>query len=327
LANALPEDLSAALRNLAVGRSRRDLASRAQDISARYRELVPSAGHVSAGEDALAYGLSRMPATYAAVSEVLAEAQALLPDFAPASLLDVGAGPGTASWAAAAAWPDLRRITMLDHNRELLALAGSLAAEAEASALRDAQRIEGDVSRDLGSEKFDIVVMAYALTELPDERIAAVAADLWARTQDLLIVVEPGRTRDYLRLMRLRSELIAAGATIAAPCPHDAACPLPQGDWCHFSVRLARSRDHQALKAASLGYEDEKFSYLVAARPHLGVARGWHRLIKPPAVSKFAADLPLCTPDGLRDERVLKRTGAAFKQARKLSWGERVGSR
>lgn len=325
MTSALPEDLSAALRALAAGRSRHDLAERSRHISERYREHAPSAGHVTAGADALAYALSRMPATYAAVSATMGEARSLLPEFAPASLLDAGAGPGTASWAAAAVWPNLGAVTMLDHNRELLALAGSLAAKAGSPALRHARRIENDVSDTVG-EAFDVVVMAYALTELPDDRIAPVAADLWSKTRGLLVIVEPGRTRDYQRLMGLRTALVAAGATIAAPCPHDAACPLPQGDWCHFSVRLARSRDHQAMKAASLGYEDEKFSYLIAARPHLHVERGWNRLIKPPAVSKFAADLPLCTPDGLREERVLKRSGPAFKQARKLSWGDRIAT-
>ncbi|MCD8562530.1 MAG: methyltransferase type 11, partial [Alphaproteobacteria bacterium] len=50
--------------------------------------------------EALAYSAARLPATYAAdrkVFDVLAE---LSPDFTPQSLCDVGAGPGTAVFAA-----------------------------------------------------------------------------------------------------------------------------------------------------------------------------------------------------------------------------------
>ena len=51
------------------------------------------------------------------------------PDFAPASLLDVGAGPGTASWAAAEAFPSLQAFTLLDANAALRALALELCGD------------------------------------------------------------------------------------------------------------------------------------------------------------------------------------------------------
>ncbi len=41
-----------------------------------------------------------MPGCYAAVARVLDELRLRLPDFAPRSMLDFGAGPGTAIWAA-----------------------------------------------------------------------------------------------------------------------------------------------------------------------------------------------------------------------------------
>lgn len=43
---------------------------------------------------------ARMPACYAAVYKVLEEVSVRLPTFTPESMLDFGAGPGTAIWAA-----------------------------------------------------------------------------------------------------------------------------------------------------------------------------------------------------------------------------------
>ncbi len=43
---------------------------------------------------------ARMPACYAAVYKVLEEVSMRLPTFTPQSMLDFGAGPGTAIWAA-----------------------------------------------------------------------------------------------------------------------------------------------------------------------------------------------------------------------------------
>lgn len=49
---------------------------------------------------ALAYGATRLPACYAALRRVLGEVKARMPSWRPDSMLDFGAGPGTATWAA-----------------------------------------------------------------------------------------------------------------------------------------------------------------------------------------------------------------------------------
>ncbi len=86
-----------------------DAAARAAAISKTYRDGGNS-GAITSETDALAYALARMPATYAAVAASLERAGRDRPDFAPQSLLDVGAGPGTASWAAAEAFTVARKL-------------------------------------------------------------------------------------------------------------------------------------------------------------------------------------------------------------------------
>src|SRR5215813_4009623 len=118
----LPAHLKAALDAKLEGLSRQDTAARAAAISKTYRDGGGS-GAITSESDALAYALARMPATYAAIAACLNALQEIRPDFAPRSLLDVGAGPGTASWAAAEAFPALASFTLFDANRASRTLA------------------------------------------------------------------------------------------------------------------------------------------------------------------------------------------------------------
>jgi len=92
----LPAELKAALDGKLRGFSRSDAAGRAASISKTYRDGGGS-GAIRSEADALAYALARMPATYAAVTASLNALVGIRPDLAPTSLLDVGAGPGTAT--------------------------------------------------------------------------------------------------------------------------------------------------------------------------------------------------------------------------------------
>src|SRR5215217_194442 len=118
----LPAELRAALDTRLQGLSLAEAASRAAQISKTYRDGGGSAAILSEA-DALAYALSRMPATYAAVTASLNALREITPALAPASLLDVGAGPGPASWAAAEAFPSLQSFRSIDANSTLRALA------------------------------------------------------------------------------------------------------------------------------------------------------------------------------------------------------------
>src|SRR5882762_8771665 len=118
----LPAELKAALDAKLKGFSRNDAAERSASISQTYREGGGS-GAIRSETDALAYALARMPATYAAVVASLNALCDIRPDFAPASLLDVGAGPGTATWAAAETFASLQNFTLLDANDALRTLA------------------------------------------------------------------------------------------------------------------------------------------------------------------------------------------------------------
>ena len=314
--SGLPAALRLAIQSLAAERV--GLKQSAGRMSAHYRERGASKQVIGGETDAIAYALSRMPATYAAATAVIAELIALAPAFTPRRLLDVGAGPGTAAWAVAEAFPGIAA-TLVDHNPAFLALARSLGAETDAGQVLVES---GELTNLQLATSFDLVTCAYALTELDDAAMASAAERLWAATDGALAIIEPGRPRDYERLMAVRARLVALGAEVLAPCPHDRACPLQPPDWCHFSVRLERSRDHMRLKGATLGYEDEKFSYLLLTRPGLGrPAAG--RVLRPPEENKFSIALTVCDAEGANRQVIASRDKPAFKLARKLRWGDR----
>lgn len=317
---SLPRALAAALDARAEGLSRNEAAKRQASISQTYRAGGGS-GEIRTEADALAYALARMPATYAAVAACLNVLLAQRPAFAPQSLLDCGAGPGTATFAASEAFASLQSIALIDSNSALRALALGLAAEMPMPAawrydLRDA------IAGIAAAEPADLVIASYVVNELRDDARDALADALWAKTRETLVIVEPGTPAGYARILDLRARLIGQGAHVLAPCPHDLACPLSPPDWCHFVQRLPRSRAHMALKSADVPFEDEKFSYVLLSRapPSARLAR----VLAQPDVSKVEVAAKLCTPDGVRIARIARRARADFAAAKRWRWGDGV---
>ncbi|WP_458757347.1 small ribosomal subunit Rsm22 family protein [Afipia sp. TerB] len=317
---ALPAELKAALDQKTEGLSRNDAARRADAISNSYRGGGTSAP-IRTEADALAYALARMPATYAATTACLDALQEIAPDFAPSSLLDVGAGPGTATWAAAEIFSSLDRFDLLDANMALRALAIDLAAESHRlGALRYQQ---GDASGLIAdADSADLVIASYVVNELGDAARDALADAMWAKTKDMLVIVEPGTPAGYARIIALRARLIAQGAHVIAPCPHDRACPLQAPDWCHFVQRLPRSRAHKHLKGADLPYEDEKFSYVALSRTAPAIRPS--RVLAQPALTKIAVTAKVCAPQGLETVNAPRRDKAFYARARKWDWGDAI---
>ena len=315
----LPPTLRLAVDQVLEGVSTAQLAAATQALSQRYRNEVRDGRlHLSDQLAAQAYIATRMPATYAAIYTSLAAAAGRLPDFSPTSLLDIGAGPGTALWATLSVWPQLQSATLIETSPAIRAVGQKLAA---ASALPNIDWRDADIRRSaLNASSADIVTLAYVLDELDPADRTGLVASLWSLTRGLLVIVEPGTTAGWRRILDARDQLIGAGAHIVAPCPHAHACPITAPDWCHFSARVARSRIHRLAKGGDVPWEDEKFAYLIASRTPAAAAPA--RVLSPPLTAKGRVELKLCNPDGSSNHRlVTKREGDAFKRARRVDWG------
>jgi ribosomal protein RSM22 (predicted rRNA methylase) len=179
-----------------------------------------------------------------------------------------------------------------------------------------------DLRSGLTCEKHDLVVISYTLGELPQAAADAVFAKAWKCAGKFLVVIEPGTRRGFAAINAARSALISNAASILAPCPHASACPMAvAGDWCHFSQRVERTSQHRQLKGGDLGYEDEKFSYVVATTT--AVPPAGSRIVRHPRKHSGHVQLALCTPQGRIENRTVTRSSKeAYKRARKAEWGD-----
>jgi ribosomal protein RSM22 (predicted rRNA methylase) len=295
----------------------RELVAAFDRIAGAYEAAVRRTD-VTTAVDAVAYACARAPGTYTAVERVLRAITSVQPHWRPRSVLDVGAGIGSAAWAAVAQFDSIADVTLLERSEEMIALGRQVSA-AGGEPLVDATWLVGDASQP-PEGTWDVVVASYVLGEIPDAERRDVTEQWFAATSGELVVVEPGSKDGFEVVRRAREHLITLGATISAPCPHDGTCPMAGGDWCHFAVRVARTKLQRQIKAGDRGYEDEKYSYVVASRQG-PVARS-PRVVGPPRRRGGHVRLKLCTTDGLNELIVAKREAERYRSARKLEWGD-----
>jgi ribosomal protein RSM22 (predicted rRNA methylase) len=317
--------LAAAVQAGLRGTGMATLSAGVARLMAAYRSgEVPDAPVLASGRDAAAYAAYRMPATMAASGAAFAQLRRALPGWAPSQVLDFGAGTGGASWAVAASLGPVS-LTLLEQSADAIRLGQAILAASQSASLQSATWRSWRLDTGAVTEHAGLAVAAYVLGELTDAQQARLV-DLAARSAPAVLLVEPGTPAGHRRILAARDRLLAAGYVIAAPCPHQAACPLAvPGDWCHFGARLQRSSLHRQAKGAELPYEDEKFSYVAAAQPDLG-GPDWPagRVVRRPQQRKGLVLLDLCAADG-RSVRlpVGKSKGELYRRARKTSWGDR----
>lgn len=316
----LPPDLAGAVEAELSGLDGRALERDALELSAAYRDgardgrpLLRTLGQRRA------YLAVRLPATFAAAHAVLEEARARL-SVSPRSALDLGAGPGTAAWAAALVWPELERITLMERDPELSAAGRRLATAAQAAALRQAewQAVELGGAPDLPAH--DLIVACFMLGELPERAARSLVEAALSAARVALVIIEPGTPAGFERVRAWRDLALARGSHLLAPCPHGGPCPMSGADWCHFAARVERSALHRRVKGGALGHEDEKYSYLVLApEAHAPAAA---RILRHPRLHGGHGELQLCTPGGLERRVVSRKHGEAWRRLRRAGWGD-----
>lgn len=280
----------------------------AQALSDRYRK--GETPYLRSIEDRHAYLVTRLPATQAALRRVLKEIQ----DGKITSYLDIGAGPG-ASWdVAKEIWPSLHEATFVELDMEFVKIGKEqLQGQPITWKLQSAAQL-GEIPM------HDLVLFSYSWGEI---KSLAALHHAWDRCLQYLVIVEPGTPRGYEAMLEARDALIKKGGSVVAPCPHSQICPWQgSSEWCHFATRLERSRDHQWMKEGNLGYEDEKFSYIIISRSNPAPFLG--RMVKDSLRRKGHTLLTLCTEQGIVTKTVSKKNKQLFKAINKIEWGDKI---
>ena len=318
----LPHELQLAIEQETAKVDRKLLVQASAQLTRQYQAADFASPVITTAAQRAAYLAVRLPATYAASWRVFSEIRRLAPEMEIRSLLDLGAGPGTALFAGAEIFPGVQQATLLEADAALIDLGRGLAAQSSLPAVRSASWLRHDLRNGLPRSLHDVVVISYTLGELSPPSAELLVRQAWSCANDLLVVIEPGAMRGFGVVQAARSLLIASGANILAPCPHAAACPLAGSahDWCHFAQRVERTSQHRQLKGGALGYEDEKFSYVVAARRSVPSARA--RILRHPRKLSGHVQLTLCGPHGLESLTITRSQKSSYKLARKAQWGD-----
>jgi ribosomal protein RSM22 (predicted rRNA methylase) len=272
----------------------------------------------------VAYVLCRMGATFAADRRALGHLKDVLPNFAPKTVLDIGCGPGGALLASFEAFPSLENGVGLERSLEFKELFHLLFTQEYARDYKVSLR-QTDLAVVPKTEEFyDICIASYSFGEL-----SLAAQSAWmhslSKTTQVLLLIEPGTPLGFQNILEARRLAIELKAKIAAPCPHMKQCPqMGTKRWCHEQVRLFRTAIHKDLKGGSLGYEDEKFSYLVVVfDPEVKIALPSHRILHVPQHRTGHSNFITCTQEGTVQKIVLsKKHGSTYKRAREALWGD-----
>lgn len=212
-----------------------------------------------------AYLLYYWPVSYAQTSLALTEIgmRGVLPKIG--KVLDIGAGPGPASFAAADFGAE--SLTLADSSGEALSAALSLngnlpGPRPEFAALQRDFEIDGDME----GGPYDLIVACHSANELWKGSDDAVArrASLFENAVDgltdggILLVVEPSADVTGRPALALRDSLLERrgkdGVRCVAPCPGSFPCPIlsaGEGRSCHSTWAWEPSGPVAALAAAA----------------------------------------------------------------------------
>ena len=320
---ALPRELETRIEGVLSTVPATQWIGEAQALSQRYRGARDAAPRrlATGRKEALGYLALILPAAYAQLCGAMAAAAARTPEWQPRTMLDLGSGPGTALWAAAAQWPDLRETTAWEREPAFIDLGRELARASTSPAVRGARWTRYDLEQFGAAERqrYDLVVLGHVLNELTPEVQQAVVSAAWGMTSGLLMIVEPGTTAAFGVVRAARDQLLGAGARTLAPCAHDHPCPLAKG-WCHFPQRIVRPDFQRRARGAPSPWEDSKFAYAAMAR-FAPTEPIWGRVIGEPFSNKAYAEVEISARSGTARYRGLKRHRDVFRLVRDLRWG------
>lgn len=290
------------------------------NISLKYRkENINSSTIVSNQNQALSYVSSRMPETSVIIDSVLNKINKLV-DIKEEikSVLDLGSGTGSALWA----------LENYVNNIEVFAV------EKQESMIKYSKELSKNLSlnisyiqEDVLSEKIeklnctDLVLESFMLNEMNEKDRKQTLDLMIKKANKYIVLIEPGTPVSYKKMMEDRKYLLSKNLNIILPCMHNKNCPL-KDDYCNFTVRVNRTKTLKQIKSGSLGYEDEKYFYLVFSKEDK-LKEFNSTVIRKPVYRKSCVDLKLCKNDAtIQNTTITKNNKQTYAEAKDLKHGD-----
>ncbi|CEG36372.1 hypothetical protein F443_15726 [Plasmopara halstedii] len=305
-------------------------------------EQIPS--FIYGPAETLSFLSFEIEATYACTHAVFSELQKRLPHFKPKSMLDFGAGPGTASWVAKNFFDhSLKKFRVVEPSQSMVDAAEVLLEDFPGLSVR---RSIADLSRDIDAgNKFDLIVVGYVFSDMTNdyERVATTSA-LWELLSEdgCLVLVDRGSpwgshhvrsARQFVLDSVARDENGWKQAHVVAPCPHQFECPAAGSTWCHFVQRSpVVHRPREVTTKRWHGQKGSKFSYLIMQKKRKSsegnaisqTRHNFARMLRSPLFATRHVYLDLCTPTGNLERRTVtkgKSLREVYRASRKAKWG------
>lgn len=306
----LPLDNKLQLESLLDGYSLKELKNVASDIMEQYKNNSNKGNDlINSSLASKAYAVYRLPATYSAFGEALKHTLELY-DQNIDSVIDVGAGSGSASLAASHLLPNIKSFTLLERNKYMMETGKTL---------HNFDYINYDLSKDNLDIKADLVVSSYVLNELDQNSRINAINKMWNMTNKMMLIVEPGTPEGFSLIREIRDYLISIGAHVIAPCTHMGVC---LNTWCHFSTRVSRSKLHKDIKGGDAPFEDEKYCYIAFSKSEIIPCK--NRILRHPQINPGFIELDVCSKDGFKKIKYSKKDKELFKKARKSDAGDMI---
>lgn len=314
----IPEKLKENINKLLKENQISKVVEDSQILSNRYRNNNGNGKKLLVQKsEAISYAISRMPATYAAVSSVLEQISENYKEELT-TMIDVGAGTGAVVWAI----NDkniCNDIKCLEREESMISIGKQLMQDSE---LNKVTWEKFDILQDEIKEKADLVITSYMINELPKEMRQKAVEKLWKATNKLLVIIEPGTPAGFANILEIRKNILDAGGYIVAPCCCLGECPISKDDWCAFYARIARSSAHRQAKKGELGYEDEKFSYIAFSK--IPVENKGERILRHPQINSGYVKVKVCGADGIQEKTYSKKDKDIYKKVRKMDAGQKI---
>ncbi|XP_066929253.1 ribosome assembly protein METTL17, mitochondrial-like [Clytia hemisphaerica] len=289
-----------------------------------------------------AYVASQSNTVYAATYRALSEIKKRVPEYNPKTLLDFGSGTGMTVWAASELWrKSIKEYQCVDVSERMndtgeFLLRGGDDRKLPLKVPNVYFKRFLPISNQL---MYDVVVSSYSLTELPfrSQRAQAIRS-LWNKTNDFLVIVEPGNNEGFDATLQARQFLLRSleeefmeddydsgwdsiqgeqnrsDGYIFAPCPHEETCARTYVETrdqpCNFYQKTEIPFALRNTNMKRYGYAGERFSYLILRKGRNNMQtddEGWTRILKEPKSRNRHIICELCCSNGNIEKHVVTK--------------------